>query len=307
MKNLMIIIFSCIVFSFATHAKNLTNYKLHTSFGELWNDDNRGIEDEKFLGIGGEYFITEKWSTQFNYLNTKAVSDLDYKSYLLGGRYYFNGNAGTSLFLSGDIARVNYPEDKENQIHFGIGINYIINSNIYLTAEMRKVFSENSYNQDAMSLLTLGYRFKTRNAIINRIDSDTVTHGTTPDIEILTKNEPEEEKAIKVSSVSFYFPFDSSKPILVDYNKLKNFLEYASDNNKSIIISGYTDNIGNENYNKNLSKRRAEFIMNKLKMDYSIEDEYLSIFAYGVEFPKGDNSTPEGRAINRRVTLSIQK
>lgn len=62
-----------------------------------------------------------------------------------------------------------------------------------------------------------------------------------------------------------------------------------------------------KNYNKNLSKRRAEFIMNKLKMDYSIEDEYLSIFAYGVEFPKGDNSTPEGRAINRRVTLSIQK
>ncbi|WP_217524900.1 porin family protein [Vibrio metschnikovii] len=194
MKNLMIIIFPFIFFSLATHAKNLTNYKLHTSFGELWNDNNRGIEDEKFLGIGSEYFITEKWSTQFNYLNAKVVSDLDYESYLLGGRYYFNGNTSTSLFLSGDIARVNYPENKENQIHFGIGINYVINSNIYLTAEMRKVFSENSYNQDAMSLLTLGYRFKARNTVINRVDSDTVSYGTTPDIEVLTKSEPVEEK-----------------------------------------------------------------------------------------------------------------
>ncbi|MGT0150278.1 OmpA family protein [Vibrio metschnikovii] len=124
-----------------------------------------------------------------------------------------------------------------------------------------------------MSLLTLGYRFKARNTVINRVNSDTVSHSTTPDIESLTKNEPVKE-AIKVSSVSFYFPFDSSKPILVDYNKLNNFLKYASDNNKSIIISGYTDNIGNENYNKILSKRRAEFIMNKLKTDYSIGDEY---------------------------------
>lgn len=302
MKILITLFYSCVLFSYTAHSKDLTDYKFHVSVGELWNDNNRGIDDEKFLGIGGEYFITEKWSSQFNYLNSNSLSELGYKSYLLGGRYYFDGNKNTSLFLSGDIAKAFYSQHEESQIHLGIGVNYTINNNFYLSAEIRKVFSEKSYSQDALSLLTLGYRFNKQGPRTTSVNSIIPA----PEVNVITKESVEKEP-LEIPAVSFYFPFDSSKPISIDNNKLNSFLSYAISNKKFIIVSGYTDVIGSENYNKLLSERRANYIMNKLKAEFAIDDDRISVLGYGIENPIGDNNTVEGRAINRRVTLSIKE
>ncbi len=69
-------------------------------------------------------------------------------------------------------------------------------------------------------------------------------------------------------------------------------------------IGGYTDNIGNPVANKKLSAARATTVMNEI-LAMGIEAKRLAAEGYGQEFPVGDNSTPEGRELNRRVSLRV--
>lgn len=280
------------------------------TFGEVWNDNQRGINDDDFLGIGAEYFINENWSSQLNYLESKKISDLDYKGYLIGGRYYFNGGTGNSVFLSSDLARVGYLNDDENQLHLGAGLRLDLNQNFYLTAELKKVLSDSRYNRDAISLISFGYRFSKTEEPSNRADLKTGNHSELPvgKKEDINRIQDVDFKVVnKIKEVSFYFDFDSSVPLRVEKDKLNKMMENAIDDEANIVISGHTDDIGGKKYNKELSKDRAIFVKNKLKEDYDMDDSRFLVVAYGEESPIADNNTLDGQKKNRRVTVSIRK
>ena len=73
-----------------------------------------------------------------------------------------------------------------------------------------------------------------------------------------------------------------------------------------ISINGYTDNIGELDYNKKLSRARALSVYNKL-ITYGIAENRLEYKGYGEENPKNDNSSNELRELNRRTEFSIIK
>jgi outer membrane protein OmpA-like peptidoglycan-associated protein len=70
-----------------------------------------------------------------------------------------------------------------------------------------------------------------------------------------------------------------------------------------LLIVGHTDNVGSFESNMDLSKRRAEAVVNALTSTYEIDNARL--MAVGVSFaaPVATNATEEGRAKNRRVEL----
>ncbi len=70
-----------------------------------------------------------------------------------------------------------------------------------------------------------------------------------------------------------------------------------------IEIQGNTDNIGSEGYNLELGYKRAEAAMRYLNMEQGIPMFRMNVISYGEYKPIADNSTKEGRAQNRRVTL----
>jgi len=72
-----------------------------------------------------------------------------------------------------------------------------------------------------------------------------------------------------------------------------------------IEISGHTDNIGSDEYNKDLSQRRAQAVKNILLSKYKISANRLIVKGYGENQPLDVNENREGRAINRRVELKI--
>jgi outer membrane protein OmpA-like peptidoglycan-associated protein len=78
--------------------------------------------------------------------------------------------------------------------------------------------------------------------------------------------------------------------------------------NKSmfLVISGHTDIVGNDGYNIDLSKRRAERVIGALE-EKGIAKDRLSIEFAGSHEPVADNTTEEGRAQNRRVEFSIRQ
>ncbi|MEP7196777.1 MAG: OmpA family protein [Saprospiraceae bacterium] len=72
----------------------------------------------------------------------------------------------------------------------------------------------------------------------------------------------------------------------------------------NIKIGGYTDNIGNALTNKKLSQNRADALMKEL-ISMGIDSKRLLAEGYGQDHPVADNSKPEGREINRRVSIRV--
>ncbi len=71
-----------------------------------------------------------------------------------------------------------------------------------------------------------------------------------------------------------------------------------------IAASGHTDSTGARDYNQQLSEERARSVANYLK-SRGIVDARFNIIGFGEDYPIADNSTPEGRAQNRRVELTL--
>jgi outer membrane protein OmpA-like peptidoglycan-associated protein len=70
-----------------------------------------------------------------------------------------------------------------------------------------------------------------------------------------------------------------------------------------IEVQGHTDNIGSESYNLKLGYKRAEAAMRYLNMEQGVPLFRMNVISYGEYKPIADNSTKDGRAENRRVTL----
>jgi outer membrane protein OmpA-like peptidoglycan-associated protein len=73
-----------------------------------------------------------------------------------------------------------------------------------------------------------------------------------------------------------------------------------------IKIVGHTDNIGKEEYNIRLSERRAQAVLSQLLASGIKATGNLGYGGVGPRDPLYDNSTPEGRALNRTVTITLE-
>jgi outer membrane protein OmpA-like peptidoglycan-associated protein len=69
-------------------------------------------------------------------------------------------------------------------------------------------------------------------------------------------------------------------------------------------IGGYTDNTGAAAANLRLSQARADNVRKEL-ISNGIEPDRLEVEGYGAAHPIADNSTAEGRAKNRRISLRV--
>ena len=69
-------------------------------------------------------------------------------------------------------------------------------------------------------------------------------------------------------------------------------------------IGAYTDNTGDPAANQTLSENRAKNVMDAIVAG-GIDPSRLESNGYGDQYPVADNSTPEGRAQNRRIALLV--
>ena len=72
----------------------------------------------------------------------------------------------------------------------------------------------------------------------------------------------------------------------------------------TILLEGHTDNVGNPGGNKTLSQNRANSVQTAL-VGLGIDGARLKALGFGDEKPVADNSTEEGRAQNRRVSVAV--
>lgn len=77
--------------------------------------------------------------------------------------------------------------------------------------------------------------------------------------------------------------------------------EYPS---KTLLIEGYTDNVGEEAFNQGLSERRAASVRAAL-IEADVSPSRISTIGYGEARSIASNNTAEGRQMNRRVEIVI--
>ena len=101
--------------------------------------------------------------------------------------------------------------------------------------------------------------------------------------------------------------FETDDYSLKDESKheLQKVLAFLQSNpSVKVEIGGHTDNVGSSAYNKGLSEKRAQAVVNYL-VSNGIDGSRMVAKGYGFDKPVQSNDTEEGRASNRRTELKI--
>lgn len=103
------------------------------------------------------------------------------------------------------------------------------------------------------------------------------------------------------------FDFDKYDLLPQSYPILDHAVDVLNEfNNLGVVIIGNTDNVGSNEYNMKLSKKRADAVLNYL-LKKGIQRSRITEEWKGEEMPIKDNSTKTGRAFNRRVEIKIEE
>lgn len=105
---------------------------------------------------------------------------------------------------------------------------------------------------------------------------------------------------------SIQFDFNRSELTDEAKKKLDEVSSAVSSAKRYVIeIQGFTDRTGPEQYNLELSRRRAESVVRYLTMAHQIPLARVYEIGYGEESPVAPNDTREGREQNRRVEIRV--
>ena len=100
--------------------------------------------------------------------------------------------------------------------------------------------------------------------------------------------------------------FETGSDVIMESSlpELKRIATFVATYGYKVRLAGHTDNIGQPEDNKALSQARAEAVRRQL-VAYGCEAENIKSYGYGDTKPVASNETEEGRALNRRVEITL--
>ncbi|MFH0736240.1 MAG: OmpA family protein [bacterium] len=237
-----------------------------------------------------------------------------------------------------------YPDDNKfgTQLNLGTGAEFKLNPSWDLVAEFGYHVSNNSElegtitpnelnGRDSYIALSLGLNYFFDKGDKSKL-CETCPEGITTTVEMkdmtdynkieemIKKHIPEQvvrevvaERYImavaedRLVLVGVNFEFDKSELLPESYSVLDKSVKLLEDKpTVDVEIEGYTDYIGTDKYNHELSIQRAQTVKDYL-VSKGIAENRLSVVGYGKTNPVGDNETVEGRTMNRRIVFRIIK
>ena len=73
----------------------------------------------------------------------------------------------------------------------------------------------------------------------------------------------------------------------------------------TMVVAGHTDSTGDDKSNQILSLKRAESVRDWMRDTGDVPESCFAVQGYGESRPVATNDTTEGRALNRRVEISL--
>ncbi|HVW77407.1 MAG TPA: OmpA family protein [Alloacidobacterium sp.] len=110
----------------------------------------------------------------------------------------------------------------------------------------------------------------------------------------------------QVADAQVNFAFDKADLTRADKQKLDEFAAQLNSQKSYILaVTGGTDSTGPADYNYNLSQRRAQSVVQYLASKYNVPPHRFYLIGIGKDKEVASNSSPAGRAKNRRVEIQM--
>jgi len=331
MKNRITLCLSVILLAMtttATAANKAETFSVSPVIGGYTYDNDQGRDSDANMiyGVRAGYNFTKHVGVEalFDYVDSSFPNNGDdINMYRYGGEllYHFFPDNRFVPYLAAGYSGLHFDADgidgkPRGAFDYGIGAKYFLNDSVALRGDIRHLIY--SVNNETMNNLeyTLGAYFP--------------FGGTTPvakPVEIPAPAppapkpiaEPPEAAPAPIPAaeptperfkycITLHTEFDVDKAeIRPEYRdeiaKVGNFMkQYPT---TTAVIEGHTDNVGDAEYNRVLSQRRAESVVNHLVETYGIDRSRLAAKGYGMANPVADNATDAGRQANRRIEAII--
>jgi len=116
-----------------------------------------------------------------------------------------------------------------------------------------------------------------------------------------------ELKVVGIKPENVLFEFDQLDPSLDSRDRLTLVADFLQNNPDTFaVLAGFTDSVGNPEYNLKLSRMRSQNVKNYiLEQQSHIDIDRIILFWFGSINPVAPNDTDEGRSKNRRVEIAI--
>lgn len=300
----------------------------------LWkNDGSRELNDTETPWAGFEWAFNDNWAAEVMYADddTRTEDGLgraDITTWQVGMLYYGGSYIGEPnrirpylAFGAGEID-VDYGDRDtvETTLNGGVGMRWMITRELGLRAEARMLYSIDEHNKDTLLSVGLNYYFGQTTPEAPApvavaadedgdgvLDADDQCPGTPAGTRVDAKGCPLPVAQVASIKLLVNFGFDSTRveeKHFADLGELAVFLKRFED--VYVDIEGHTDSTGPEDYNQQLSERRAQAVVDLLVNEHGIPRQRLEAKGYGESQPVADNSTDEGRAANRRVMATLE-
>ncbi|MGW8465077.1 OmpA family protein [Pseudomonas sp. CLCA07] len=132
-------------------------------------------------------------------------------------------------------------------------------------------------------------------------------NGCPPPAPVVEEAVVVKEETIVIRDVHFQFDkatlTASDKEVL---NKIATRLK-AEAPTAQLTVTGYTDSVGSDAYNQKLSDKRAHSVVEYLIEEGVPRSSFVSVTGAGESNPVADNKTADGRAMNRRTEIKINR
>jgi OmpA-OmpF porin, OOP family len=289
-------------------------------------DSERQSDDELGYNVGVGYGLTDKLSTELTYsrINMSTLAGRDrLRAYRLDLVYNLDTAVGKlSPYFVGGIGDTKFDTNKDTTVNLGAGLRHRFNDRVEWRAAARTFygFDDGTYDFgiDTGLVFHLGAAPAPRVAAtpaptpIADADGDGVPddRDACPDT---PRNYAVDERGCPIMldevariTLNVQFDFDQAvvKPeYFEDIRRVADFL--AANDDVVATLEGHTDSTGSDEYNQDLSERRAAAVRQVLIDRFGVSAARISSVGYGESRPVTSNATSEGRALNRRVESAM--
>jgi OOP family OmpA-OmpF porin len=293
-------------------------------------DGTQHLLTRPVYGLRLGYDLTENWATEgvFDYVageTTRGHQDINVYSYRMDILYNFMPAGKLVPYLAvgggGTTIETRHDHDASATFNYGGGLKYFVTDSIALRGDVRHLLAFETH-PDTHTLnnleYTVGLTFlfggkKPAPAPVAVADATPVAQpepeaAAAPEtpLQPIPAAEPIPEKMKYCVSLGIEFDINKSD-IRPQYHdevaKVGDFMKkYPT---TTAVIEGYTDEVGSDDYNMQLSQRRAESVVKYLEDNFGIDSSRLSAKGYGKAEPVAPNATNAGMQKNRRINAVI--
>lgn len=102
------------------------------------------------------------------------------------------------------------------------------------------------------------------------------------------------------------FGYDSYVVSPEETSKVQSVAQSLKGSSSKVIIAGFTDERGTQEYNRGLGERRAQAVRQSL-IDSGVNADLIQTVSFGSEMPADPASTEQAWALNRRAEFGVVK